>query len=251
MEHDDVKRETHRHPKLLDLMSRLNCSRPAAIGYLTLLWDFTAEYAIQGDIGKHSNGAIARACDYEGNAQIFIDALVGARWIDEDPDYRLLVHAWEEHCERWIKLKIEKLKKSFIKPFAERSIKASTEAPTKLSPEGSALVTNPIQSNPKPNQPVGAEPPAPPKKSGSKRVPQEFQVTEDLLAWAKEHTPGVDVRRETEKFRDHEFAQPRKDWIAAWRNWMRKAEEISGARKPGGTPQGARPIGSIPKGEVC
>ena len=235
-----MKRETHRHPKLLDLMSRLNCSRPAAIGYLTLLWDFTAEYAIQGDIGKHSNGTIARACDFDGAPDEFVQALTKAHWLDEDPDYRLLVHAWEEHCERWIKLKIEKLKKSFIKPYAVRSKEVAVKASTEPSVEPVAGASpsrdqsNPIQS--KPNQPVGAPPPTPTKKSGSKRVPQEFQVTEDLLAWAKENTPGVDVKRETEKFRDHEFAQPRKDWIAAWRNWMRKAVEISGGRGPHNPP---------------
>lgn len=148
-----MKRETYRHPKILDLAARLQCTRPEAIGYLTLLWDFTAEYAIQGDIGKHANGAITRACDYQGDPEKFIQALIDSRWLDEDPDYRLLVHDWAEHCERWVKLKIQKINKSFIKPFAERSIEPSTERPTGASP--SCDQSNPNQSNP--NQPEGAE----------------------------------------------------------------------------------------------
>lgn len=145
-----MKRETFRHPKILDLAARLQCTRPEAIGYLTLLWDFTAEYAIQGDIGKHANGAITRACDYQGDPEKFIQALVDSRWLDADPDYRLLVHDWAEHCERWVKLKIQKIGKSFIKPLTERSIEASTEEPvidiTEASP--SCDQSNPNQSKP-------------------------------------------------------------------------------------------------------
>jgi hypothetical protein len=145
-----MKRETFRHPKILDLSSRLQCTRPEAIGYLTLLWDFTAEYAIQGDIGKHADGAIARACDYQGDPEKFIQALVDARWLDIDPDHRLLIHDWSEHCERWVKLKIQKIGKTFILSFAKRSIEASTETPvidiTEASP--SCDQSNPIQSNP-------------------------------------------------------------------------------------------------------
>lgn len=145
-----MKRETFRHPKILDLASRLQCSRPEAIGYLTLLWDFTAEYAIQGDIGKHADGAITRACDYHGDPEKFIQALVDSRWLDIDPDYRLLVHDWSEHCERWVKLKIQKIEKKFILPFVKRSIEASTETPvidiTGASPPCDQ--SNPIQSKP-------------------------------------------------------------------------------------------------------
>jgi hypothetical protein len=156
-----MKRETFRHPKILDLASRLGCSRPEAIGYLTLLWDFTAEYAIQGDIGKHADGAIAGACDYRGDAQTFIQSLVESRWLDLDPDYRLLVHDWSEHCERWVKLKMEKIKKSFIESFVKRSAKPSIE-PTIEQPTGaspSCDQSNPIQSNP--IQTEGAEKSAP------------------------------------------------------------------------------------------
>lgn len=95
-------------------------------------------------------------------------------------------------------------------------------------------------------------PPTPKKKSGSKRVPQEFQVTEDLLAWAKENTPGVDIKLETGNFRDHEFKAARVDWPAAWRKWMRNSlkylEERGGPNKP---QPPARSIGVIPKDEVC
>ena len=46
-----MKRDALAHPKTLDLAARLNCSRAEAIGLLTLLWNWTADYAIAGDVG--------------------------------------------------------------------------------------------------------------------------------------------------------------------------------------------------------
>lgn len=66
---------------------------------------------------------------------------------------------------------------------------------------------------------------AKPKPRPSKRCPQEFQVTADLMAWAEQKVPGVDVASETERFRDYEFARAHSDWAATWREWMRKAAE--------------------------
>ncbi len=62
-----MKRDALNHPKMLDLSSRLDIPRAHAIGIITLLLDFTAQYAAQGDIGKHRNGAIARACEWMAN----------------------------------------------------------------------------------------------------------------------------------------------------------------------------------------
>ena len=178
-----MKRETFRHPKTLDLASRLGCSRPEAIWYLSLLWDFTAEYAIQGDIGKHANGAIARACDYSGDPEKFIAALVESRWMDIDPDYRLLVHDWSEHCERWVKLKAEKLGKSFIESFAKRSIKPSTEPPVIDITEPSPYVTNPIQSNPNQPEDLSGKPDHEPLKNADRK-----KQAAEVLAFLSEKT---------------------------------------------------------------
>lgn len=65
------------------------------------------------------------------------------------------------------------------------------------------------------------------------RLPADFKVTPAMVAWAKENVPHVDGRLETQKFRDHWAAASgqqarKKDWIAAWRNWMRNADERLG-----------------------
>ena len=63
------------------------------------------------------------------------------------------------------------------------------------------------------------------KSRGAKFAPADFEVSEDLKAWAQANAPLVDWRAETEKFRDWEFKHARTDWSKVWRTWMRKAQE--------------------------
>lgn len=109
-----MKRETYRHPKTYDLSARLKCSRPEAIGFLTLLWDWATETALAGNVGRWANGAIARACDWTGCPDLFVNSLVGAGWLDEDPDHRLVIHDWGQHCENWVRAKAQKLGVSLL-----------------------------------------------------------------------------------------------------------------------------------------
>jgi hypothetical protein len=54
-------------------------------------------------------------------------------------------------------------------------------------------------------------------------VPEDFEVPLDDYRWALEqgYSPEF-VKRETERFCDHEFAKPRSDWVRCWRNWITK-----------------------------
>lgn len=142
-----MKRETLRHPKTLDLAARLNTDRPTALGYLTLLWDFTADSAIQGDVGKWPNGAIARACDWMGDADEFVKALVDAKWLDSDDDHRLLVHDWQDHCERWVRAKLQKLGLQFLgNTTLPQTVVTTEDATTGRSPPRDR--TEPNQTKP-------------------------------------------------------------------------------------------------------
>lgn len=74
------------------------------------------------------------------------------------------------------------------------------------------------------------------------RIPDDFTVTADMVTWANEHTPTVDGRYETAKFVDFWRSKSgrdatKQDWIATWRNWMRKAAEQPRAAPRGGTDQ--------------
>ncbi len=57
------------------------------------------------------------------------------------------------------------------------------------------------------------------------KLPDGFTVTPDMIVWAREHTPLVG-QRDTDAFKDHwrGNGEVKADWVAAWRNWMRKAQ---------------------------
>jgi hypothetical protein len=81
--------------------------------------------------------------------------------------------------------------------------------------------------------------PARDRKLGT-RLPDDFAVTAEMVAWARQHAPHVDGKRETERFCDHWRSKPGKDgrkldWLATWRNWMRTAEDRQGPRERPGT----------------
>lgn len=101
------------HPKTLHLMALLDAPRPTVIGHLELLWAWTGEHAVQGNIGKWPDGAIARACDWMGAPGTFIEALVQAGLIDAHQEHRYVIHDWREHAPRWVKSKLSTLKLKF------------------------------------------------------------------------------------------------------------------------------------------
>lgn len=78
-----------------------------------------------------------------------------------------------------------------------------------------------------------ADAPAPSKRGT--RLPDAFTVTADMRAWAATTTPTVDVDVATAKFCDYWRAQPgqrgtKLDWIATWRNWLRRDAEDAARR---------------------
>lgn len=89
------------------------------------------------------------------------------------------------------------------------------------------------QSQEQPAKKPAAKPRAKPKKP----LPLPFLVTEDMLAWAKEKTPAVNIDRETEGFIDYwkGTGEAKADWPATWRNRMRRMQddlERRGLAKP-------------------
>lgn len=71
------------------------------------------------------------------------------------------------------------------------------------------------------------------------RIPEPFMLTIEMKAWAAHETPGLDVEAHTREFVDHWRAASgqsavKRDWVAAWRNWMRKAHRWQGPRETGG-----------------
>jgi hypothetical protein len=69
------------------------------------------------------------------------------------------------------------------------------------------------------------------------RIPDDFRVTPEMVAWARATVPTVDGKRQTEMFINHWRAASgrtavKRDWPATWRNWMLRAVDFA----PRGSP---------------
>jgi hypothetical protein len=165
-----MKRGTPRHPKVMDLAEKLGCGRPEALGYLELLWDFTAEIAPRGDIGRFSDRRIEAALDWFGRgkpAGKLVKALVEAKWIEVDAECRLWVHDWKDHCDEAVKKKLSRAGLSFHEhvPVVSGQCLDSVETVSAMQDKSVCLplpLPLPLPS-PTPDSASGAANPRPPK----------------------------------------------------------------------------------------
>ena len=76
---------------------------------------------------------------------------------------------------------------------------------------------------------------APQPKAKATRLPADFTVTMEMRQWAMEKFPKVPVDKSTESFVDYWQAKSRDntklDWVATWRNWIRRDHEWNHADK--------------------
>lgn len=70
--------------------------------YIVGLFCFTCHYASDGNLTRFSNIEIARACEWKGDADLFMQAFIKAGFLDKD-DETCIVHDWYEIHERFIK----------------------------------------------------------------------------------------------------------------------------------------------------
>ncbi len=142
------------HPKTLDFAARLGVSRPTAIGHLELFWHFVAKQSPQGNVGKFPDGAIARAADWQGDPEAFLQSLLKSGLIDACKTHRFLVHDWPEHCPNWVRAQLQKLKRQFY--VADSSSEEGSYEGTG-EPSTRARVSKPREAKPREAKPsVGA-----------------------------------------------------------------------------------------------
>jgi uncharacterized protein YdaU (DUF1376 family) len=164
-----------------------------------------------------------------------------AGWVNRRADVEIAAMREKQQKQR------DKANKRWLMPGSEPGTASAmprhptTDATASIFDADAMPPTPTPTPTPTPKNPSGSEPVKPARKTkGSRRVPEDFTVTDEMAEWAQEGAPLVDWRRETEKFRDWEFKHPRSDWPATWRTWMRKAQEDAESRRPAGnrTPSG-------------
>lgn len=97
------------------------------------------------------------------------------------------------------------------------------------------------------NPPVEEPPKRTPATPSRRRIPDDFVVSDGMLAWAQEHAPLVNVYRATDSFVDYWRGEgkAKSDWPSTWRNWMRRKQEDAEQQRPNARPNGHRPTTTV------
>jgi hypothetical protein len=116
-----LKRGTPDHPKTHELAAVLGLERWGAVGVLESLFHFAAQYARRGDIGRHTDAAIARGIGWTGDAGGLVEALVKAGWLDRCRCHRLRIHDWHDHADQTVSRAVEVKTSGFIACYQDAS----------------------------------------------------------------------------------------------------------------------------------
>ena len=84
------------HRKTGRLVRKLGISRIAAIGHLHVFWWWCMDNAPEGNLSSLEADDIADGASWEGDGQLFLDAMVYAGFIDDTPA-GMEVHDWAEY----------------------------------------------------------------------------------------------------------------------------------------------------------
>jgi hypothetical protein len=222
-----------RHPKTLRLARLLNTSAPAAIGHLHMLWWWCLEYADDGDVTGFEAGELAFAAMWEGDAATFIDALIGAGFIDVGGDGRRHVHDWEEYAGKVARRRKTNAERMRAARAQHVGATESACSPAVFDDRTGQDTTGQERTG----ESADAEPTSgtlPEKGRRATKTPASFALDDEQYAAAA----GLGFTRqraddETAKFLDWHRSRGSAfvDWHAAWRNWMRNAQRFGVERR--------------------
>lgn len=109
-----MKRGTDLKLKFKLLKAKLRLSSWEAKGVLQSIWDFTQENTPLGDIGRYTDEQIALGIEWPAErAGELVTALVSTNWVNRHPLHRLVVHDWHEHCEEWLRKRVNRAGQDF------------------------------------------------------------------------------------------------------------------------------------------
>lgn len=95
--------------------------------------------------------------------------------------------------------------------------------------------TSPTSGPPSADAPGGETKPKPTRGT---RIPDDFEVTPEMVAWARRECPGVDGKTQTELFIRYWKTKTGKDatktdWVMTWERWMINARDRYGSNTNG------------------
>jgi hypothetical protein len=102
----EAHQELRDHPKIKRAARILGINRPQMIGHMLCLWWWCLDYAQDGDLTDFDRADIADAADWQGDPDVFVDALLRCGPTDRPGLLTngdgLQVHDWEEYGGKYI-----------------------------------------------------------------------------------------------------------------------------------------------------
>ena len=132
----EAHQELRDHPKTKRAARMLGISRPQMIGHLVCLWWWCLDYAEDGEIGGFDREDIAEAAAWEGDADLFIDALLTCGIAGKpgflDATNGLTVNDWQEYGGKYaIKRNQSRERQREYRGRHERGSGAPTPSPSR------------------------------------------------------------------------------------------------------------------------
>lgn len=234
----------YKHRKIKKLIASVGFEGPWR---LVGLWLYARELRPNGVLDGMTPEDIELEVDWSGKAGAFVEALIECRWLDLDGSTYVL-HDWCQHQPFASNAQARKDSArlaGLIRQHGERKGRemfhggqAASERPASESlAERSADSENRSAPSFLPSFQPTNQPKETPRKRGS-RLPQPFALSPEWNEAARVAAEGMgkqlaagQISLEFNKFCDHWWAKSGKDatkddWMATWRNWIRKAIEF-------------------------
>lgn len=97
-----VHQQLKDHRKLLAAADELEIEPAHMLGLLTSFWLWALDNAPSGSLDGISNRMIARAAQWNGTPDVFVEAMASAGLLDEVGDGTLAIHDWYEYAGKLI-----------------------------------------------------------------------------------------------------------------------------------------------------
>ena len=214
-----MKHSTTQKSKFKKLARRLGTTLRETVGTLELLWVATQVNAPRGDIGSLDNEEIAIECDWPGDPDRLVHALIETGWLDIHPTHRLVVHDWQEHAPKYVK-GIAAKKGGLIETNATLSPRPKVDDPKSATQGGrQPNLTIPKPNITKPNLKNTSYSCSEPESPGSEPAVMTFPVKGKTKAWDlhqakvdewREAFSGADVLAELRKARQWLIDNPKR-----------------------------------------
>lgn len=217
----------HGHPKVVGLS-------PSAVGVWLLTGTWSAQYLTDGAVPR---GIMTRLGGTDADAHELIAA---GMWESRADGFQF--HEWavyqpsKEEVEAERAAARERMKA--VRAKRKGTSKGSEEVRANFEGTSEEVRSTPTQPSPAQPEPSKEGSSSPRKRGTTKgeRIPEPFVVTGEMRAAITAECEGLDVDWQTRRFVDYWRAQPgqrgvKSDWVATWRNWMRRAHEEAGKRR--------------------